>query len=83
MGPTYSSPCIEVPEEWKNPQDEECENCESWDENGEEVDHWWEIFKDQTLNNLEDQALESRSPTLLLLGNGSMDQTWFDGNPTC
>ena len=60
VGPAYTPPCIEVPSNWKNSQDEACENCQSPEE--EDVyyfEHWWEIFGDEKLNELELEALEN------------------------
>lgn len=51
VGPEYQKPATEVPCEWKaphqNPANSPC------------VDHWWEVFNDSTLNQLELQAIEN------------------------
>ncbi len=50
LGPKYQTPCVEVPEKWKNsektvPKPEVC--------------YWWEIFGDETLNELEPFAIQN------------------------
>lgn len=49
IGPQYQYPEIEVPEEWKRFNDQEREE--------DSYCNWWEIFKDEKLNELIDQAL--------------------------
>lgn len=56
VGPSYDPPCVEVPEEWKNNNDEKCEGTEK----GADVnclDHWWQVFDDDKLNELEAWAI--------------------------
>lgn len=51
VGPHYTPPCVEVPNEWKATEEITADSpC---------VDYWWEIFGDGTLNTLEVQAIES------------------------
>ena len=59
VGPPYKSPCIEVPSEWKNKQTDGqcCETAE--DRQSDYLDHWWEVFEDENLDNLEDWAIEN------------------------
>lgn len=51
LGPAYQLACVETPEEWKaavaSPTAASC------------VDNWWEIFEDDLLDSLEQQALEN------------------------
>lgn len=51
VGVPYVPPCIEVPGEWKAPH--------LSDEESPCVDNWWEIFNDETLNNLEQFAIQN------------------------
>ena len=55
VGPHYSPPCVEVPDNWKEGVDSS--------ESRQEICYWWEVFSDETLNALQAQALEN-SPTL-------------------
>lgn len=49
VGPHYEPPVTDVPTEWKFPDEEHVEwPC---------VDYWWEVFNDETLNNLEAVAV--------------------------
>lgn len=50
LGPPYSTPEVEIPEKWKTEQT--CNQQTSCLEN------WWEIFQDDTLNDLEEQAIK-------------------------
>lgn len=60
VGPSYVPPDIEVPSEWKNQQDQKCEQQK---ENEEELcynlDNWWQVFQDSKLNALENFAIEN------------------------
>jgi multidrug efflux system outer membrane protein len=58
VGPSYSPPCVETPDEWKGPHIEEAANVDS--------DHWWDLFNDPTLDCLERQA-EAVNPDLVTL----------------
>lgn len=57
VGPRYIPPCINVPNNWKNIQ-EECESCDSYYSNVY-VENWWQIFNDEKLNELETLAQEN------------------------
>lgn len=50
VGPTYQSPNPYAPKEWKHKAASSIETQES-------LCNWWEVFKDETLNDLELQAL--------------------------
>ena len=56
LGPRYEVPPVITPENWKAPQEFQPEAIPS-------LDDWWEIFDDETLNDLEQRAL-ANSPTL-------------------
>jgi multidrug efflux system outer membrane protein len=60
VGPSYTPPAIEVPSEWKNKQDRKCAGFETSEE-GELVylDHWWQVFDDAKLEELEDWAIKN------------------------
>lgn len=65
LGPNYEPPGVGVPNEWKNgPQENDCDPLE---DNIAPVciDHWWEVFGDDVLSELEDAAL-ANSPNLKL-----------------
>lgn len=49
VGPPYHSPETYTPETWKHQQDIA--------DDDEDVCHWWDIFNDETLNDLMQQAL--------------------------
>lgn len=66
VGPRYVPPCVEVPEEWKN-RSEDCASMPF-------VCNWWEIFQDETLNSLAEQAVE-HNPTLDV-ALYSIEQAW-------
>lgn len=51
VGPRYEPPTTLVPEDWKNEQLEPSP--------APFTDYWWEVFNDDLLNELEQQALES------------------------
>ena len=55
VGPQYESPCTEIPEGWK----------EVTHTKEVIVDEWWEVFEDERLRELEQQAIEN-SPTLYI-----------------
>ena len=55
LGPTYQSPYVETPEEWKSAPS--CPNDQA------SIPFWWEIFNDDTLSCLEQQAIV-QSPQL-------------------
>ena len=55
LGPKYTPPTVETPEEWKNPLAKEGPIVEE----PPPFKHWWEIFQDETLNDLEQQAIEN------------------------
>lgn len=59
VGPSYTPPCIEVPSEWKNKNDKNCEGYEI-DEKGEftYLDYWWQVFDDEKLDELESLAVK-------------------------
>ena len=55
LGPSYETPQIEAPSEWKKlPKEESAPPC---------VDNWWEVFEDEKLNCLEKQAI-ANNPNL-------------------
>src|SRR5262245_52936356 len=55
VGPEYEPPCTEIPEGWKGvTRSDEVE-----------VDEWLEVFEDERLSELEQQAVEN-SPTLYI-----------------
>lgn len=60
VGPSYVSPSIEIPSEWKNKQDQNCQGNLT-EEQGEfkYLDHWWEVFHDGKLEELENLAVEN------------------------
>lgn len=60
VGPSYTPPAAEVPSKWKNQQSQKCEEFEK-DEKGEIVylDHWWQVFNDRRLEELENLALQN------------------------
>jgi multidrug efflux system outer membrane protein len=66
VGPPYIPPSIETPSEWKNKQETTCEGYEK-DENGEFIylDHWWQVFHDQKLEELENWAIENNRQLLI------------------
>lgn len=49
LGPKYHSPNPPTPEDWKNPYEESSELPY--------VCYWWEVFQEETLNDLEEQAV--------------------------
>lgn len=51
VGPRYEYPVDDIPEEWKHHTDQEVVM--------DDVCHWWEIFGDEKLNALIEQALSS------------------------
>jgi multidrug efflux system outer membrane protein len=59
VGPDYTPPIASEPAGWKNSSHTTYTSCK--DENGEIVylDHWWEIFDDERLNALEQEALQN------------------------
>lgn len=57
VGPHYEPPAATVPEEWKN--DQPCVTHAPF------VDFWWEVFADDTLNELEQSAVQN-NPTLFV-----------------
>ena len=59
LGPKYTPPVVETPEEWKNAPSQEEPICEE----APPFDYWWEIFQDETLNQLENEAL-ANNPNL-------------------
>lgn len=54
VGPSFKSPCVTVPQAWKNAQEEQC----ATDSQGY-LDFWWEVFNDERLNELEQLALKN------------------------
>lgn len=58
VGPDYAPPHVNVPEGWKNSTNASTVNYE-FSEDGEVVylDHWWDVFGDEKLNALEEQAI--------------------------
>lgn len=48
VGPSYDPPCVQTPEEWKNPHTESAVAVDP--------EHWWDLFNDPTLACLERQA---------------------------
>ncbi len=54
VGPSFSPPCVDVPSNWKNPS---CENACFFSD--AYIEHWWQIFDDDVLNDLEAQALSN------------------------
>lgn len=57
VGPDYHSPCSSTPDEWKNPVQEEDVPCD--------VENWWEVFEDERLNQLEEEAV-ANNPDLYI-----------------
>lgn len=57
VGPSYHPPCVEIPSAWKNETQERCK-CPV-DTDVEFLDFWWQVFDDDKLNELENQALEN------------------------
>lgn len=55
LGPSYEVPATYVPEEWKAPV-QEPEALSS-------IANWWDVFEDDVLSDLEEQAVEN-NPTL-------------------
>jgi multidrug efflux system outer membrane protein len=51
VGPEYRPPVIEVPDQWKN------ETSDATSPRYENASCWWEIFQDETLNQLEELAV--------------------------
>ena len=52
VGPPYTPPEIEIPTQWKNHT-----YCGTEEESETEFfDHWWEVFEDEKLNELENLA---------------------------
>lgn len=60
VGPSYTPPSIEVPSVWKNTRDGKCQEYEVT-ENGELIylDHWWQVFEDEKLEELEELAIKN------------------------
>lgn len=48
VGPKYHTPYVGAPADWKNQSTSEPVAC---------VDNWWEVFEDEFLNSLEEQAV--------------------------
>lgn len=61
VGPHYTSPCVEIPDEWKTTETSEDSSVPP----APCITYWWEVFDDETLNALEEQAIES-NPTLYM-----------------
>lgn len=55
VGPRYHPPAPRVPDEWKTPQAQENSSSSTC--------YWWEVFQDDTLNELQTQAI-SNNPNL-------------------
>ncbi len=51
LQPPYQPPVVPTPSEWKQTQTSTSELPD--------VDNWWEIFEDQTLNELEEEAIQN------------------------
>lgn len=66
VGPKYVPPVIDVPSGWKNQQNQKCEENEK-SENGElcYLDHWWQVFQDNKLEELENLAIENNRDLLI------------------
>jgi outer membrane protein, multidrug efflux system len=60
VGPDYVPPPVKVPSTWKNNQEQCCQTLEA-DNNCDLIylDHWWEVFEDEKLNELENLAIEN------------------------
>lgn len=56
LGPSYSPPLSECPQEWKSKEEEVVPP---------NVDSWWHIYGDETLNCLEEYAIDN-NPTLYI-----------------
>ncbi len=59
VGPVYHHPDPPVPADWKAPT--------LWLEQSYEVENWWELFQDETLNSLEEQAVVNNPQLQLAL----------------
>lgn len=59
LGPSYTPPAVEIPDQWKA-----CHETED-SVSSPSHDRWWEVFNDNTLNCLENQAIEN-SPNLYI-----------------
>lgn len=57
LGPKYHPPAPPIPEEWKAPVADSATTATA------QFDYWWEVFNDETLNSLEQQAIIN-NPTL-------------------
>lgn len=66
VGPSYQEPFIEAPEEWKTPEDIEAPPVD--------VCYWWEVFLDDTLNDLEQQAIRNNPNLYVALAR--IDEAW-------
>ena len=59
VGPSYVQPEIDVPSGWKNHNT----SCKGWDcsriAEDANLDYWWQVFKDDKLDALEDWAIEN------------------------
>ncbi len=66
VGPPYDPPSIDVPSNWKNKQETKCSGYER-DENGEFIylDHWWQVFHDEKLEELETEAIDNNRQLLI------------------
>ncbi len=62
LGPKYSPPAIEIPEVWKTEVPESSKSSESTAD-ASFFHYWWELFLDETLNELEAEAIKN-SPNL-------------------
>lgn len=68
VGPAYVPPSTEIPFEWKNKKNEADESSGKEKEETEEMcylDYWWQVFKDDRLNELQNQAL-TNNPDLYI-----------------
>lgn len=65
VGPNYHPPCVEEPEDWKNPYTITQKP---------NLNAWWEVFDDPVLNELECQAVNN-SPNLYVAMR-RVDEAW-------
>ena len=61
VGPRYHPPCIKAPDEWKGPQSKEVETPH--------FTIWWEVFHDDTLNELQQLAIRNNPNLYVALQN--------------
>ncbi len=67
LGPKYHPPCTAAPEEWKNNFQEETTSLPI-------VCNWWEVFQDETLNELEELAVANNPDLFLAIAR--IEEAW-------